>query len=307
MYNLHDDPALVATVSTCLARWTTKEEASRTAMARAVLEAIAVSLGGGANLTGDVFIANVHQLSGHLDSHLDDLGHLNIASVEWIRDFIAGMADNGETTRPASTFFNVDDETSRPASTFFNVDVECTATTPTKGCLLTVGIVPVTHNGERWALHRDRLYVRLDQGDMFPEPEHYTSMPWWREQSDTAQDEAYRDRTLLRHAPDIAAKMIAEFISQVQPEWSQRIFTANPVSFDKPWLDDLFANNGIPSPFHYRSLCLRSMRFGMDPSKGFGADRETHDPVIAHHALFDAEAQALDLLDMLNGGDDARP
>lgn len=41
---------------------------------------------------------------------------------------------------------------------------------------------------------------------------------------------------------------------QVQPEWSQRFFTANPVSFDKPWLDDLFARYRMPSPFHYRSL-----------------------------------------------------
>lgn len=187
-----------------------------------------------------------------------------------------------------------------PTHTFFNVDVECTATTPSMGYLLTVGIVPVAHDGEKWALHRDRLYVRLDQGDEFPEPEHYTSMPWWREQSAIAQDEAYRDRTLIRHKPELAAEMIAEFVIGVQPEWSQRFFTANPVSFDKPWLDDLFAISGLPSPFHYRSLCLRSMRFGMDPSKGFGSAREAHEPTVPHHALHDAEAQALDLLDMLN-------
>ena len=186
-----------------------------------------------------------------------------------------------------------------PLHTFFNVDVECTATTPSMGYLLTVGIVPVVHDGEHWTLHRSRLYVRLDQGDEFPEPENYTSMPWWREQSDEAQDEAYRNRSLVRHSPDLAAAMIAEYVAEVQPDWSQRFFTANPVSFDKPWLDDLFASAGIPSPFHYRSLCLRSMRFGMDPSRGFGSTRESHDPVIPHHALHDAEAQALDLIDML--------
>lgn len=192
-------------------------------------------------------------------------------------------------------------EIAQPA-TFFNVDVECTATVPSMGYLLTVGIVPVVHDGLGWVLHRDRLYVRLDHGIdalTIPRPAHYTSMPWWIEQSDEAQDEAYRDDTLVRVPPSLAARMIVEFVGQVQPEWSQRFFTANPVSFDKPWLDDLFASNGMPSPFHYRSLCLRSMKFGMDPSRGFGSSRETHDPAIPHHALHDAEAQARDLIDML--------
>ena len=189
------------------------------------------------------------------------------------------------------------------AHTFFNVDVECTATVPSMGFLLTVGIVPVLHDGDSWVLHRDRLYVRLDHDlDMLviPRPEHYTSMPWWEQQSDQAQDEAYRDDELVRHAPRTAARMIAEFVESVQPDWSQRFFTANPVSFDKPWLDELFASYEMPSPFHYRSLCLRSMRFGMNPSRGFGSERETHAPKVPHHALHDAEAQALDLVAMLN-------
>jgi len=90
MRNLHDDPELVETVSTCLAGWTTKNETYRTEMARSVLLAVASRLGGGPNLTGDVFIANVHQLSGHLDACLDDLGHTDVSSLVWLRDFVDG-------------------------------------------------------------------------------------------------------------------------------------------------------------------------------------------------------------------------
>jgi hypothetical protein len=185
--------------------------------------------------------------------------------------------------------------------TFFSVDVETSATVHTAGYLLTVGIVPVVHVDGAWQVHPRSFYVRLDHGDpsRFPEPEHYTSMPWWREQDDAVQDEAYRDRNLVRHYSSTAARMILEYVTEIQPEWSMRFFAANPVSFDKPWIDELFADQGLPAPFHYRSLCLRSMKFGMDPSKGFGNDRETHESTVPHHALYDALAQAHDLIDML--------
>lgn len=188
--------------------------------------------------------------------------------------------------------------------TFFSVDVETTATEVSMGYLLTVGIVPVVHDGTTWAIGDDWLYVRLDHGidpasDSFPEPEHYSSMPWWREQAPEVRAEAYEDRTLVRHEVNVAAQMIREYVERIQPEWSLRFFAANPVSFDKPWIDDLFALCGMPSPFHYRSLCLRSMKFGMNPAKGFGDDRETNESAVPHHALHDAIAQGQDLVDML--------
>jgi hypothetical protein len=187
--------------------------------------------------------------------------------------------------------------------TFFSVDVEASATTPSMGYLLTVGIVPVVPVGinDKWRLHGERCYVRLLQPwfEAFENPE-YTSMPWWREQDPEVRGEAFENDSLVRHEPGVAAQMIVEFVRSIEPDPGQSFFVANPVSFDKPWLDDLFACEGIPSPFHYRSLCLRSMRFGMDPRKGFGGSRDTHPSKVPHHALHDAEAQALDLIDMLS-------
>jgi hypothetical protein len=187
--------------------------------------------------------------------------------------------------------------------TFFSVDVETSAKTVTKGVLLTVGIVPIYFSRDIWALHPDRLYVRLEQGrtPLAANDVEYTSMPWWAEQAPEVRGEAYEDRTLVRHPLLTAARMIDEFVRAIEPEWGLRIFAANPVSFDKPWLDEVFATCNMPSPWHYRSLCLRSMKFGMDPSKGYGSDRTTRKSAVPHHALHDAEAQALDLVDMLTG------
>ena len=68
----------------------------------------------------------------------------------------------------------------------------------------------------------------------------------------------------------------------------------------------LFDETGVPDPFHYRSLCLRSMKFGMRPRSEWGNDREDHKPAIPHHALWDARAQALDLVQMLAERDTTR-
>ena len=40
---------------------------------------------------------------------------------------------------------------------------------------------------------------------------------------------------------------------------------------------------------------------GIDPTVGYGSDRTTHQSLLPHHALADADAQAQDLIDMLNG------
>ena len=86
----------------------------------------------------------------------------------------------------------------------------------------------------------------------------------------------------------------------MEPDWNKRIFVANPASFDKMWCDYLFAvTKHDPAPYHYRSLCLRSMKFGLAPETTYGSDRTTHKSTVEHHAYYDALAQAKDLIDML--------
>lgn len=186
---------------------------------------------------------------------------------------------------------------------FFSVDVETSGLVPGHGELLTIGIVPVVYAGRnRWVdlwTDDNTLYIRIDQGTEFPDGP-YSSMGFWKKQSKAVRDEAYADRTLERFSPNDAAKTINDYLDSFEPDPMKRFFVANPVSFDKPWIDKLFADAGLPLPFHYRSLCLRSMDFGKKRHKGFGGSRDGHNSEVLHHALWDAKAQAMDLVDMLN-------
>lgn len=200
-------------------------------------------------------------------------------------------------------------------TTFFNVDVETSALDPWSGRLLTVGIKPVIYEPDTHIATLDpgHCYLRLNRttelladtatGQWGDPTNERSSYGWWIQQSPAAQDEAWRDENMHRYDFENAAELIADFVTAIEPDPRQRIFVANPVSFDKPWLTHMFATTGVPDPFHYQSLCLRSMKFGLRARSPWGATRDNHTPTIAHHALFDAEAQALDLIDMLHERD----
>lgn len=189
---------------------------------------------------------------------------------------------------------------------FFSVDVETSGLTPATGYLLTVGIQPVEfHLDDPGEVELDRrtFYARIQQGGRLAGDKNWRpgkpTYDWWHEQSQYAQDEAYEDDDLVRHDDYVVARMIAEFVREVDPDSDEITFVANPVAFDKMWLTTLFDATRVADPFHYRSLCLRSMKFGLRRGSAWGGDRETHDSQIPHHALFDAIAQARDLEDML--------
>lgn len=195
-------------------------------------------------------------------------------------------------------------------TTFFSCDVETTSTSPLTGHLLTLGIQPVVFNENLIVeKHPKTLYVRIDQYDsldeaaidgMWGDPDNdASSFGWWAKQNDAAQDEAWRDRKLVRHDMFTAAGMVSEFVRDIEPDRSKRIFVANPVSFDKPWFEQLFWLCDMEDPFHYQSLCLRSMKFGLRAKTPWTAARDNHEPRIPHHALWDADAQADDLIAML--------
>jgi len=181
---------------------------------------------------------------------------------------------------------------------FYSVDVETGNTFPVPGALLTVGIVAVDKIGDEW-LKVDSLYVHLAYDEkMFSED---TIDNFWNNEdlvSPEAKREAF-DWSLRRVHPASAAVMIANFVLDKSPQ-SESFFAANPASFDFGWIDMLFASSGIKIPFSHRTLCLRSMAFGMNGGE-FGQKRGAeHAPQIPHHALYDADAQADQLIDMLN-------
>lgn len=196
-------------------------------------------------------------------------------------------------------------------TTFFSADVETSALDPWNGSLLTAGIATVRFEADpfHWDLLPHKCYVRIDRTDELRlqadigtwenTEDPNSTYSWWIKQNDQAQDEAFRDPNLLRHGPVTAARMIAEFVREVEPDPKKRIFVANPVSFDKMWFEELFVTTGIDNPFHYQTLCLRSMKFGLRAGSDWVSTRDNHEPKIAHHAYWDALAQAHDLIAML--------
>lgn len=178
---------------------------------------------------------------------------------------------------------------------FFSVDVETSGLVPGRdGELLTIGVEAVSARGNSLG----EFYVRINP----PDDLRGSSMEWWAEQSPEVRDEAYENNSLVRHNQWMAASMLAEFVTE-RAEGDDAVFVANPVAFDKAWIDYLFALTCVDNPFHYRSLCLRSMKFGLRPGSEWGSDRENHTPKIPHHALWDAKAQADDLRSMLTERD----
>jgi hypothetical protein len=205
---------------------------------------------------------------------------------------------------------------------FFSVDVETTSTDPQFGRLLTIGIKPVWWEPDstdivKAYLDNEDFYIRIDQTDFYPEwfktlTDPDSTLSWWLQQSDHAQGEAFRNLSLERHSEFDAAWQIAEFVQRVcgNIPLKNRVFAANPVTFDRAWIDALWTNlkfshnvTELPAmPFHYRSLCLRSMHFAQNTSNGwdtFGRFNQSSHP---HHALLDAVAQAEDLIALLNNG-----
>lgn len=196
-----------------------------------------------------------------------------------------------------------------PTLTFFSVDVETTTTSPISGHLLTVGIQPVHVYDDDYSnpiISPESLYLRIDRTAYYDSwyadlHDPNSTLSWWLRQNSEAQSEAFRDLDLERIPATEAAALISRFVELVEPSYWHRVFTANPVSFDYPWIDSLYveASTGNPTirnPFPYRTLCLRSMRFGLSSSNVWSAERAYHDPEIPHHALSDAQAQARDLI-----------
>lgn len=204
-------------------------------------------------------------------------------------------------------------------TTFFSVDVETSDVNPWRGGqLLSIGIAPA-----RWtpgqpvqvAEPEEGHYVRIDcsqvleplgwYGDI-PEDSQTSTYKWWIQQSVEAQAEAWLDRSLERLPALDAVDQCVKYLESIEPQQSQRIFVANPSSFDKMWITYFFA--GLEEePFSHRSLCLRSFRFGIEKDSPWGASREHHHPILAHHAYYDALAQAKDFKDLMQARDNYLP
>lgn len=180
---------------------------------------------------------------------------------------------------------------------FFVVDVETSDTEPWKGELLSVGIVGVTEDGEI----DDGLYLRLKHSAFLPAHNRTSTQEFWAWQAED-NPEAYYEAFLEPDRVSIKEGMlnILDYVTGLEPDENKRFVAANPVAFDKMWLQWAFHQVGVTFPFHYRCLCLRSMRFGLEDDSTFGSRKGTQKPKVEHHAYNDAIAEAFDLQEMIN-------
>jgi len=188
---------------------------------------------------------------------------------------------------------------------FFVIDVETSCLTPFEDDphLLTVGAIAVSQGGD--IRYNDKFYGKIHND--LPKEWYNAEMPtenetliWWRQQNEYARMEAWLDSTYDRYPMAKVALDLSSWVEHIEPDPSQRFVTANPSYFDKMWIEWMYAVESLQSPFHYRTLCLRSMHFGIDDADEFGKSREGHKPEIEHVAWHDAIAEARDLQDMID-------
>lgn len=171
-------------------------------------------------------------------------------------------------------------------TTFFSVDVETSGLNPfvIEHQLLSVGALVVGDDG----LIGTSWYERLRDAGTWDAETH----DWWLKQNDLARKEIF----------DVAGEdpqaMARAFVGWVKDVTDHAVFVANPATFDHAWVLRWLTEAGEAMPFDYRTLCLRSADWGRNPGS-WGLDRNGHQPVVPHHALHDAQAQAFDLVELL--------
>lgn len=187
---------------------------------------------------------------------------------------------------------------------FVSVDVETTGPSPVVADLLTLGACAVTEGGE--VLESSALYLRLhyDRAKRWDKATH----TWWEQQDETVRHEAYgNNRTGLQPTmlPKDAALVLSGWLTQhqVKQQAEDLCFVAHPAGFDWQFVNALCWEHLGSNPFGYRSLCLRSMGFGLS-DRPWGEDRTDDSDLyvpskVPHHALHDAVAQAHQLSRML--------
>jgi 3' exoribonuclease, RNase T-like len=179
-------------------------------------------------------------------------------------------------------------------TTFFSVDVETSGTDPFKFDLLTIGARLIREDG----LLGDGYYTLIDHGrDVVWDDD---TKAWWLEQNAAAKREIFSTDLPSDDPRTVAASLAGWVRMHGGSGFHDNTFVANPSSFDHAWIRKLFSYSTTPDPFSYRTLCLRSAGWGAGSSP-WSETQRSHVPFIPHHSLHDAQAQALDFLDLLKG------
>lgn len=211
---------------------------------------------------------------------------------------------------PLEVFDDVSHETNA-VELYIVVDVETTGLNPAQDRVLTLGAVAVTYDHKIVRIDDQFFYQRIDQSSWIEETNWYatildcvSTLSWWVQQPFEVQQEAWRDENDAETQSSVVTQFANWIATKRRESGAKPVFVANPVSFDKPFVDQLFWSHERRNPFDYRSLCLRSMRFGGMQHEKWGTQVRTNKSLVPHHAFFDAYAAAQDLVDILNDRDE---
>lgn len=184
-------------------------------------------------------------------------------------------------------------------TTLFSVDVETTSTNPFTGQLLSVGAVAVDYDTLEVNLD-DAFYARVEYDpDGLIDPATYE---WWTSTnvSTPVFEEAWTAEP--RYSSVATAAALSVWACKFSDNVHERVFAANPASFDYAWILKLYSSTDVVQiPFSHRTMCMRNIAFGLEKETEWGQSRGSrmHQPTDPHNALSDATAQAYDLVDLL--------
>lgn len=187
-----------------------------------------------------------------------------------------------------------------PETVFFSVDVEASGPVPGLYNLVSIGAVPVADAGGAWKPEDDRFYVELKPiGGRFDEEA-------------MAVHGIPRERLEAGGTPaDEAMRRLSEFVSgRVRRRAERAVFVGHNVGFDWSYISYYYSLFGLPNPFGYKSLDIKSLAMGRLGIGWFETSKEqleAHLPSVprldsaqVHRADYDALYQAHLLCALLN-------
>jgi DNA polymerase III epsilon subunit-like protein len=175
---------------------------------------------------------------------------------------------------------------------YFSVDVEASGPVPGLYNLVSIGAVPVGRETGAWKPEDGRFYVELKPigGGFDAEAMAVHGIPRERlETSGTPAEKAMRD--------------LRDFVEKrCRPSSARAVFVGHNVGFDWSYISYYFVLFGIPNPFGYKSLDLKSLAMGRLRIGWFETSKENLQVLLpsvprldtkqAHRADYDALYQA---------------
>lgn len=176
---------------------------------------------------------------------------------------------------------------------YVSVDVEAASLIPRTTSLLSVGAVAMREN-EEWELYHRVIAGTETNGVEWQSETH----DWW---TDIEQEVAKHRLNALAPA---TAPYGVELLNTAEEfyDWcidldDNLLFVAWPASYDYPFIQLLFQNAGVPNPFNYRTIDVKSYGCGklglpFDCNRDEFPEWFYEKPEFPHDALSDALAQA---------------